>query len=88
MVKQIILWETIDGLQFKNKKDAKAHEASSLGLTLNEYKQLNELEKQEKIASHNLSYEQNKKTLEDYTNAIQAVINFRENHNLPVDEHL
>lgn len=87
-MKTIILWETINGLQFKNKKDAEAHEASSLGLTLNEYKQLNELEKQEKIASHNLSYEQNEKTLEDYTNAIQAVINFRENHNLPVDEHL
>jgi hypothetical protein len=87
-MKTIILWETIDGLQFKNKKDAETHEASSLGLTLDEYKQLNELEKREKIASHNLSYEQNEKTLEDYTNAIQAVINFRENHNLPVDEHL
>ena len=87
-MKTIILWETINGLQFKNKKDAEAHEASSLGLTLNEYKQLNELEKQEKIASHNLSYERNEKTLENYTNAIQAVIDFRENHNLPIDEHL
>ena len=87
-MKIIFLWETIDGLQFKNRKDAEAHEASSLGLTLNEYKQLNKLEKQEKIASHNLSYERNEKTLENYANAIQAVINFRENHNLPVDEHL
>jgi len=37
-MKTIILWEAMDGLQFKNRKDAEAHEASLLGLTLDEYK--------------------------------------------------
>jgi hypothetical protein len=84
-MKQIILWETQDGLQFKVKKEAEAHEASCLGLTLNEYYILKDLEKQEKQASCDLSYSRNDETLEAYNNAIKRVICFRELHNLSAD---
>ena len=84
-MKQIILWETQDGLQFKIKKEAEAHEASCLGLTLNEYYALKDLEEQEKQASCDLSYSRNDETLEAYNNAIKRVICFRELHNLSAD---
>jgi len=84
-MKQIILWETQDGLQFKNKKEAEAHEASCLGLTLNEYYMLKDLEEQEKQASCDLSYSRNDETLEAYNIAIKQVIYFRELHNLSAD---
>lgn len=76
------------GKKFTSESKCKEHEAKELGLTLEEYKTLEQLEKEEKETSWALANASNQELREAQDKAINAVIAFREEHHLEEAENL
>jgi hypothetical protein len=70
------------GKDFDNEKECKEHEAHEMGLSMEEYKTLEQLEYNEKRAYMTLSGTNNDSTREKADFATQSVIEFRKEHHL------
>ena len=76
------------GEKFTTEDECKLHEGKEMKLTVEEYEQLLALEKAEREASSYMSVCNNDKTRNAYDKAANAVIAFREKHNLEPSESI
>lgn len=74
--------------KFTSEEECKRHEAVEMNLTIEEYKELEELEKKEKETSGALAVSSNQELRDNQDKAIHDVIAFRKKHHLKEDENL
>lgn len=78
----------ICGKEFDNEKECGKHEAHEMGLTIEEYKTLEQLEYNEKRAYGTLPIANNDETRAKADFATRAVVEFRREHNLEESDNL
>ena len=76
------------GEKFTSEEECKQHEANEMNLTIEEYKELEELEKKEMETSGALAVSSNQELRDNQDKAISDVIAFRKKHHLKEDENL
>lgn len=76
------------GEKFTSEEECKQHEANEMNLTIEEYKELEELEKKEIETSRALAVSSNQELRDNQDKAIRDVTAFRKKHNLGEDEIL
>jgi hypothetical protein len=87
-MKRKVAYITKDDEVFFNETEAIEHEAKLMGLTLDEYRELENLEQVEKDCSLACSCTRSEETEQAFTIAINNVVAFRKEHNLPLTENL
>jgi len=87
-MKMKVAYITKDKTVFLDKTEAIQHEAELLGLTVDEYHELEQLEKEERESFLILSGSQNEETIKANDLAIKKVVAFRKAHGLNESENL